>query len=274
MRDPRLAELECLLRLEREGPVRMTVPHGSDVTMFGLSSAPLRAMLLDLIEEGIVNSNASAAEMIADERMSENLGSLQRMVDLNLVRLGREVTFRLAHKGLVRLHRLRDELEDGSREPFGILYSRRTWDTAFPTALLFASEGEPLSVLFLDLDHFKRVNSARGHDGGDAVLRGFFEIVRSLDGERVYRYGGEEVAALLPKTDLAAARGIAEAIRVQVETTFKDRVPPSTVSIGATSYVTPVAPEIAFRVFNRLMLAAKESGRNCVKAAPYGDEEP
>jgi two-component system cell cycle response regulator len=78
--------------------------------------------------------------------------------------------------------------------------------------------GRPLSVLCIDLDHFKRVNDRYGHNAGDLVLRGAAaaasETVRSSD--IVGRTGGEEFAIILPDTELADALALAERIRVAV----------------------------------------------------------
>jgi diguanylate cyclase (GGDEF)-like protein len=73
-------------------------------------------------------------------------------------------------------------------------------------------QGQPLALLLLDVDHFKRFNDRHGHLAGDACLRAVAERLVSLvgrGGDRVYRYGGEEFAVLLPGTDLSGARQVA-----------------------------------------------------------------
>jgi two-component system cell cycle response regulator len=76
--------------------------------------------------------------------------------------------------------------------------------------------GHPLSVVMCDIDHFKRVNDGHGHPAGDAVLRAFAELIRgAIRGgvDWVARYGGEEFVIVLPETDLAGARIVAEKLR-------------------------------------------------------------
>ena len=76
-------------------------------------------------------------------------------------------------------------------------------------------EGGPLALLLLDVDHFKRFNDQHGHLAGDACLRAVAQRLVELEGrggDRVYRYGGEEFAVLLPGTDRAAAMQLAERI--------------------------------------------------------------
>lgn len=75
--------------------------------------------------------------------------------------------------------------------------------------------GQPLALLLLDVDHFKQFNDRHGHPAGDACLRAVAQRLTALvgrGGDRVYRYGGEEFAVLLPATDLAGGRTVAERI--------------------------------------------------------------
>ncbi len=100
-----------------------------------------------------------------------------------------------------------------------------------------------LSVLMLDLDHFKRVNDAHGHPRGDAVLREFAARVQAeiREVDTLARYGGEEFAVVLPETTAAGAENLAEricaAIRSRPFTTDGSEVPIAvTVSIGGAVY--------------------------------------
>jgi diguanylate cyclase (GGDEF)-like protein len=95
--------------------------------------------------------------------------------------------------------------------------------------------GSPLSALMLDLDHFKDINDRHGHHIGDLVLRDF--VQRTLAALRqpdlLGRYGGEEFVALLPDTDAAQARRVAERIRASVPT--DPSLPLCSVSIGVAT---------------------------------------
>lgn len=115
--------------------------------------------------------------------------------------------------------------------------------------------GYPLSVLLLDIDHFKPVNDTHGHDAGDAVLRAF--AVAAASGLRrddvLGRYGGEEFLALLPNADREAALAVGERIRAAVGAMTVDhagRTITVTVSIG----VAEVPPRGG--VWNDIMRAA------------------
>jgi len=133
---------------------------------------------------------------------------------------------------------------------------------------------QPLSLLVLDIDHFKQVNDRYGHAYGDAALKAVAncvtESLRSVDG--LYRLGGEEFVVLLNSTSLGAGRMVAERIRKSVENMqFElDGQPiPLTVSLGLA---TLRAEDNASSLINRgdqLMYDAKRQGRNrvCIEAA-------
>jgi diguanylate cyclase (GGDEF)-like protein/PAS domain S-box-containing protein len=124
----------------------------------------------------------------------------------------------------------------------------------------------PLSLVLLDIDHFKAVNDAHGHPVGDRVL---VEVARRLrdnarQDELVARLGGEEFAWLMPETDLHGAHHAAERLRRQMEATPFDGVGPVTMSAGVCSCPPDDAFDAAALVAlaDRALYLAKESGRN------------
>ncbi|WP_421246184.1 diguanylate cyclase [Aeromonas sanarellii] len=135
-------------------------------------------------------------------------------------------------------------------------------------------EGKPLSVLLLDVDHFKRVNDQLGHQVGDRVLTAVAQCIeeqlRSLD--RVGRNGGEEFLVLLPDTRLDEAAEVAERIRLAVSRLAIEGVPadhPIRISIGCAQY-KPEDDNLGelVRRADEAMYEAKLAGRNrVVKAA-------
>ena len=123
----------------------------------------------------------------------------------------------------------------------------------------------------LDIDHFKRVNDAYGHEAGDVVLKGLSGLlvqqVRAVD--RVCRYGGEEFTVILPETDAAMAMQIAERMRAEVERQPFDigdgKTVGITVSIGVATYPQHVdSPEEVVNAADIALYAAKLAGRNRV----------
>jgi two-component system cell cycle response regulator len=131
-----------------------------------------------------------------------------------------------------------------------------------------------LSVLMIDIDHFKSINDSHGHLTGDTVLRGVAMILqkrlRPID--RLGRYGGEEFCALLPETGVASAARIAEELRAIVESHVfvadesKIRV---TVSIGVSALEAHMKPVDLYRIADEHLYAAKRAGRNRVSADIY-----
>ena len=265
------------MTLERDGPRIVQVPRGSEAVHFGMASGPLREMLAEFIEQGFVNGNASAMDNVDTgspglARRTHNLASEARINDLNDLRLGHAVTLRIGHKGRVRLWQLRDELRaDRGREQFGILLDRRAWDRELAVQLLFATREDPLSLLYVDLDHFKEVNDGISHDEGDRVLKRCMEIVRDMVGDRgdAFRIGGDELGAALPKMPLARATEVAETIRRAVEAEFREAKVRVTTSIGVAEFVTAADPATASKFADAKMYEAKHAGKNRVVAVPF-----
>lgn len=173
--------------------------------------------------------------------------------------------------GLVLLaaDRLREELEHIARhDPLtGILTRRALIDTCELELARCRRHDRPMTLLMLDLDHFKAVNDTHGHLMGDTVLLDFVartdDLLRQVDS--FGRYGGEEFVVLLPETDAANALVVAERIRGIAGTTAG--LPRYTVSIGVASRRpedTGVG-EMLSRA-DAALYRAKADGRNCVRA--------
>ncbi|HXG62367.1 MAG TPA: GGDEF domain-containing protein [Planctomycetota bacterium] len=131
--------------------------------------------------------------------------------------------------------------------------------------------GEPLSLIMVDVDHFKKVNDTHGHVTGDRVLQGVAEILRKkVRGGSAFRYGGEEMAVLLPKADLAAAARAAERLRAAVEARKIAGIR-VTASFGVAQWDPSMADPAAFvERADQALYRAKEAGRNRVETAPAG----
>jgi diguanylate cyclase (GGDEF)-like protein len=130
------------------------------------------------------------------------------------------------------------------------------------------------SLLFFDLDHFKKVNDNYGHDAGDYVLKEFARLVRTnfLKPKDVFaRYGGEEFVILLSKTNGVAAGELAEKIRAAIETNafiYEGKRLPITTSLGVAELRTDIesAPTL-LKLADKALYAAKTGGRNRVVVA-------
>ncbi|MEX2642227.1 MAG: diguanylate cyclase [Acetobacterales bacterium] len=140
--------------------------------------------------------------------------------------------------------------------------------------------GRPLSLLMLDIDHFKQVNDNHGHGTGDAALRSLAETARGQlrVSDLLGRLGGEEFATLLPETDMNAAREVAERIRRAIaaaEIESGSGPLQVTVSIGASGLGADGDDiEHLMSRADSALYEAKRAGRNRVVAEPPHDDGP
>ncbi len=131
--------------------------------------------------------------------------------------------------------------------------------------------GDPLSVILFDLDHFKRVNDQWGHAVGDAVLRAVADSVRDQvrATDVLVRRGGEEFVLLLPRTDVAEACEVAERLRARLSDAplaVRDGVNiRQTISMGVATWDGCEGAEELEERADRAMYEAKHSGRNRVR---------
>ncbi len=154
------------------------------------------------------------------------------------------------------------------------LHNRRFFNTNFPVLLEQAGRrGKPLSLMILDIDHFKRVNDTHGHDAGDQILRTFSARLRSVvrASDLICRLGGEEFAVLMPDTDLEVAGRVAERVRRIMEHDLFCHAPdrpmiPVTVSIGLAERTGENDAESLMRRADGALYRSKGAGRNRVTA--------
>jgi diguanylate cyclase len=127
--------------------------------------------------------------------------------------------------------------------------------------------GVPVSLIMLDIDHFKRINDSYGHAIGDAVLIGIARRIgaRLRDTDSIVRWGGEEFAVVTPCTLAYGAEVLAEAMRRVVEEEPFDIVGRVTISLGVAQLLrNETAAQWVSRT-DRVLYEAKRSGRNCVR---------
>jgi diguanylate cyclase len=173
------------------------------------------------------------------------------------------------------LDNIRDSLkaaeERSNTDALTGLANRRSMDEFFRSAQIVAMEGdEPLSVLMIDIDHFKKFNDTYGHQVGDQVLRLVAKVLQDNVGQGglAARYGGEELIAVLPGYDLAACADVAESIRLRISEarltrrTTGQAITSITVSIGVAQFRLAESAEAMIERCDRGLYQAKRSGRN------------
>ena len=192
---------------------------------------------------------------------------------IHFARIADELT--LANRKLERL-----SMSDGLT---GIANRRRFDQQLAAEWARLARERRPLALLIVDADAFKPLNDALGHLNGDECLRELARLCGRFvgEGDLVARFGGEELVLLLPGCELARACAIAESLRMAVADAGMPHpdspmAPHVTVSIGVSACVPQanMPPEWLVATADRAMYAAKQGGRNQVRAADEGVVAP
>ncbi|NPU92392.1 MAG: diguanylate cyclase [Gammaproteobacteria bacterium] len=179
---------------------------------------------------------------------------------------------------LANLEKANHELEKLSAlDALTGIYNRRTFNEKLrENWLALQRNSQPLSVLMIDIDHFKHINDSRGHICGDYVLREFAAMLRNLlhrPSDIITRYGGEEFAILLPDTPLQGAEVVATSIVRHAEKhvyVWDGKAFNVTVSIGIDCRLVVPAdnPESLVSCADEALYLAKQQGRN--RWAAYG----
>ncbi|HVQ11880.1 MAG TPA: PleD family two-component system response regulator [Methyloceanibacter sp.] len=171
--------------------------------------------------------------------------------------------------------RLEHSVEMAILDPLTGLHNRRYMashlGTLFDDAPL---RGKPLSILLIDIDHFKAVNDSHGHDAGDAVLREFAaRIRRNTRGiDLACRLGGEEFVVVMPDCDLDKAYHVGERLRQCIaaapfEVGGRAGTVPVTASVGVAALeFAGDTPELILKRADQALYCAKRDGRNRVVA--------
>ena len=159
-------------------------------------------------------------------------------------------------------------------DPLTGLYNRRYLTETMGRELARCMrEGQPLSLLMIDIDHFKTVNDTYGHQAGDEVLKQLGAILVSevRGSDLACRYGGEEFLVLFPNMPLASAQARAEHYRLKVETTvlgFGEFQITTHLSIGVAGFPGhATTPEGLIQAADHALYEAKRKGRNQVVVA-------
>lgn len=179
---------------------------------------------------------------------------------------------------------LRRTQRQAHSDPLTGLANRNVFDEALEHELRQARRnGQPLSLLLLDVDYFKRLNDSLGHPTGDEVLRALASVLRARarrPRDLVARLGGDEFAVMLPETTPQAAAAIATTVHVDLANLSargtgngSPALPPFTISVGihTTRQGDEMTAEEAFERADAALYQAKQAGRN---RSALGDAEP
>ena len=168
--------------------------------------------------------------------------------------------------------RLHGEVEERSRrDALTGLANRRQFDEDLASDVARAARyHRPLSLVMIDLDHFKRINDTYGHARGDEVLQDVAGMIQRevRDADTAYRYGGEELCILMPETDAVSAAAIVERLRARVAKSFAWATEsPVSMSAGVAELGDIGDGAWLVGAADRALYAAKQGGRDRVELA-------
>ena len=151
----------------------------------------------------------------------------------------------------------------------GVL-NRRMYERVIRKEIAYARRrSSDLALLALDVDHFKRVNDARGHAIGDSLLRDLVRVIAQLlrHSDYLFRIGGDELLILAPDTNLSRAERLGVRLRQTVSELTHGPVGDATVSIGVAALESDMDHEQLLAAADRALYVAKRAGRNAVRVA-------
>jgi two-component system, cell cycle response regulator len=243
-----------------------------------------------LLDEGISREHAQIVQEVTThgkQAILEDLGStngtfcngtrVQRQVlsDGDKILLGSTTILKFTYTDkldeMFQRQMSESALRDGLTKAFNKRYLTERLDNEFQHAM---RNDAPLSLVFLDIDHFKKINDAHGHPAGDHVLVELAKLVMgALRNEDIFaRYGGEEFAIVSRGIDVADAQALAERLRRSVEEhafSFEGQSIPVTISVGVARAPREgvATPSEFVAVADETMYTAKRTGRNKVCVA-------
>jgi two-component system, cell cycle response regulator len=187
--------------------------------------------------------------------------------------LGSQTVLRVSHSDEAEAHYAIRMYQAVLRDSMTGAYNRRYFAERLASELAFSHRhGEPVSLLVIDLDHFKAINDNHGHQAGDVVLCELVDILNNYIRREdvLFRYGGEEFVVLCRLTESSDALTLADRLRITAQNhpiQCGDQTLNVTVSIGIATTVAGDTGESLFAAADAALYDAKASGRNRVHIA-------
>lgn len=173
--------------------------------------------------------------------------------------------------------------EKNTRDELTGLYNRRHYDQKILAEYRRSRRNlTPLSLVIIDIDHFKKVNDTLGHLAGDQCIAFVAQKIKESIGrgsDTACRYGGEEFCLILPETDTNGALVLAETLRKNIEENpliFQEDEIQLKISAGVSTYQqqSDATTDMLFSTADKALYVAKENGRNQVRSLPITQENP
>jgi diguanylate cyclase (GGDEF)-like protein/PAS domain S-box-containing protein len=223
-----------------------------------------------IFDQQVRSSLANEAKDMKEGRRA----ALNLALEAQSARKEAEVAYEKLQVQMAEITALQEQLhEQAIRDPLTGCYNRRYLEETLSREFSRAHrEGYPLSLVMVDIDHFKSINDTHGHRAGDVILQALGVLLRGRTraGDIVCRYGGEEFLIVVLNIDEEAVLGRADRLRLEFEEMrihYGELELSATISAGvACCPVHGENPEEVLHAADRAMYQAKRDGRNCVRS--------
>jgi len=259
------------------GPIRLAIDRCTAIAAGKLDEQILLRTDDELDQLLKAFNTMSATLALTEQKKQEAFTALQRSRDELEIRVRQrtadlnEVNNKLNQEIAQRMIAQKDLQEAATIDPLTRLFNRRAMMERFEHEIArYRRNQTPFTVLVIDLDHFKLVNDAKGHDAGDSILVEtgvrMKSMVRSQDA--IARWGGEEFVVLLPETTLGGGRLVAEKIRSRIaDAPFfaNGEEVRLTASFGVAEFGKESNIDQVLKAADAAVYAAKRKGRNRIE---------
>ena len=212
------------------------------------------------ISEELWKASNELTSLVANMFEKKQEECIRKVLVLNVI-----LAFIVITMSIIIYFKIQKGLEkDKITDPLTNLYNRRYFNEKIKHFINYYNKyKEPFSAIFIDIDHFKKINDIYGHQKGDEILQEISHIIKSSirNSDLAFRYGGEEIVVLLPNTDLKTAYSIAKRLKEKIKTIKLDDSKHITASMGVGEYKGETLKEFIKKVDSALY-KAKEEGRD------------